>query len=62
MAIKTVETVAISRPVTACSQARAHSARLESAERNVPVETTTIRARISGLIEPQAVQSDRKSL
>jgi hypothetical protein len=41
---------------------RAQSARLESAERNAPVETTSIRARISNLIEPPAVQSDRKSL
>jgi len=41
---------------------RTQSARLETAERIVPVETTNSRARISDLIEPLAVQSDRKSL
>jgi len=41
---------------------RAQSARLESAERIVPVETGNIGARISSLIEPPAVQSDWKSL
>jgi hypothetical protein len=38
------------------------AAKAQSAERIVPVETASTRARISGLMEPRAVQSGRKSL
>ena len=42
--------------------ARAHSGRLESADRNVPGENNIVRARISAQMEPRAVPSARKSL
>jgi hypothetical protein len=40
----------------------AHSVRLESAELNVPFETTIACARISSPMEPRAVPLDWKSL
>src|SRR6266545_1757270 len=40
----------------------AHSVRLESAGRNVPVETPISRARFSDMVEPQAVPPYRKTL
>src|SRR5262249_55216508 len=49
-------------PLPTILPTRARPARLESAERTVPIETTDICARISGLSEPLAVHSDRKSL